>query len=87
MAVAKVMAAGNIVGLANHTVLRHASGRLIPIEDSAAPIRDGSNKLIGVVLVFRDATHERKTQEILRKTEKLAVNPQTGAVTPDTDND
>jgi signal transduction histidine kinase len=61
------------VGLANHTVLRNANGKLIPIEDSAAPIRDADHKLIGVVLVFRDATFERKSQEVLRKTEKLAA--------------
>jgi signal transduction histidine kinase len=28
---------------------------------------------VGVVLVFRDATHERKSQELLRKAEKLAA--------------
>jgi signal transduction histidine kinase len=71
--VRKVMELGGIVGLANHTVLQHADGRLIPIEDSAAPIRDDQGRLVGVVLVFRDATHERESQEILRKTEKLAA--------------
>ncbi|MDW5266863.1 MULTISPECIES: CHASE3 domain-containing protein [Acidobacteriaceae] len=71
--VKKVMELGRIVGLANHTVLRNANGNLIPIEDSAAPIRDADHKLIGVVLVFRDATLERKSQEVLRKTEKLAA--------------
>lgn len=69
----KVMELGRIVGLANHTVLRNANGNLIPIEDSAAPIRDADHNLIGVVLVFRDATFERKSQEVLRKTEKLAA--------------
>lgn len=69
----KVVEAGRVVGLANHTVLRGANGTLTPIEDSAAPIRDGKGKLVGVVLVFRDATAERKSQEILRKTEKLAA--------------
>src|SRR5664279_157494 len=69
----KVMALGRVVGLANHTVLQHANGSFIPIEDSAAPIRDNQNNLIGVVLVFRDATLERRAQEILRKTEKLAA--------------
>ena len=64
---------GHVIGLANHTVLRNTNGTLIPIQDSAAPIRDGNGKLIGVVLVFRDATHERKSQEVLRKTEKLAA--------------
>jgi PAS domain S-box-containing protein len=71
--VKKVMELGRIVGLANHTVLQNVDGTLIPIEDSAAPIRDADHKLIGVVLVFRDATLERKSQEVLRKTEKLAA--------------
>jgi PAS domain S-box-containing protein len=71
--VKKVMELGHIVGLANHTVLRNTNGTLTPIEDSAAPIRDGRDNLIGVVLVFRDATYERKSQEVLRKTEKLAA--------------
>jgi PAS domain S-box-containing protein len=71
--VKKVMELGRIVGLANHTVLQNTVGTFIPIEDSAAPIRDAQHKLIGVVLVFRDATFERKSQEVLRKTEKLAA--------------
>jgi PAS domain S-box-containing protein len=71
--VKKVMELGRVVGLANHTVLQKSDGTLIPIEDSAAPIRDGHNKLTGVVLVFRDATYERNSQEVLRKTEKLAA--------------
>ena len=71
--VRRVMKEGQVVGLANHTVLRHADGYMIPIEDSAAPIRDDRGNLIGVVLVFRDVTNERKSQELLRKTEKLAA--------------
>jgi PAS domain S-box-containing protein len=69
--VAKVMELGRIVGLANHTVLRNTNGAYTPIEDSAAPIRDHQDNLIGVVLVFRDATLERKTQAALRESEKL----------------
>jgi PAS domain S-box-containing protein len=71
--VKKVMELGRIVGLANHTVLQNTDGTFIPIEDSAAPIRDAEHKLMGVVLVFRDATFERKSQEVLRRTEKLAA--------------
>jgi len=71
--VARVVAEGRIVGLANHTVLRNTAGTMIPIEDSAAPLRDARGKLVGVVLVFRDASIERRTQEVLRKTEKLAA--------------
>ena len=69
----KVLEQGFIIGLANHTVLQHPDGTFTPIEDSAAPIRDARGKLVGVVMVFRDATHERKSQEVLRKTEKLAA--------------
>jgi PAS domain S-box-containing protein len=71
--VTKVMSLGVVVGLANHTALRHADGHLIPIEDSAAPIRDDQQQLIGVVLVFHDVAAERKSQEMVRKTEKLAA--------------
>src|SRR5581483_1109216 len=56
--VKKVMREGQVVGLANHTALKHPDGYLTPIEDSAAPIRDDRGRLIGVVLVFRDVTHE-----------------------------
>lgn len=68
-----VMQKGVTVGMANHTVLKRPDGTTIPIEDSAAPIRDDKNRLVGVVLVFRDASKERNAQEILRKTEKLAA--------------
>jgi PAS domain S-box-containing protein len=71
--VQQVLETGHVIGLANHTVLRRPDGSLLPITDSAAPIRDDCGDLIGVVLVFRDATDERKAQEILRKTEKLAA--------------
>jgi PAS domain S-box-containing protein len=69
----KVLALGSVVGLANHTVLRHRDGHLLPIEDSAAPIKDDSGRLIGVVLVFHDASRERNFQNVLRRTEKLAA--------------
>ena len=71
--VKKVVEMGIIVGLANHTVLQRSDGTFIPIEDSAAPIRDSYGKLVGVVLVFRDATPQRQSQELLRRTEKLAA--------------
>lgn len=69
----KVLALGCVVALANHTVLQHRAGHLLPIEDTAAPIRDDSGRLIGVVLVFHDASRERNLQEVLRRTEKLAT--------------
>lgn len=61
--VEKVLREGNIVGLANHTVLIARDGRAQPIDDSAAPIRNRVGDLLGVVLVFRDVT-ERRTAEL-----------------------
>ena len=71
--VKKVLEQGRIVGLANHTALQHRDGSMTPIEDSAAPIRNDNGAIVGVVLVFRDATYHRKSQEVLRKAEKLAA--------------
>ncbi len=67
-----------IVGLANHTLLITKDGLKIPIDDSAAPIRDMEGKVIGVVLVFRDVTEHRlvdkKIKEMAEMKEKFAAN-------------
>jgi diguanylate cyclase (GGDEF)-like protein/PAS domain S-box-containing protein len=59
----KVLETGNIVELANHTILISKDGLARPIEDSAAPIRDEKNEINGVVLVVRDFTEKKKRQE------------------------
>jgi len=64
-----VLREGNIVNLANHTALITRDGREIPIEDSAAPIKDSVGKIIGAVLVFHDVTEKRRAQEALRLTQ------------------
>lgn len=61
--VIKVFKNGSIVGLANHTILISKSGKEIPIADSAAPIKNEKNEIVGVVLVFRDQTKERKARK------------------------
>jgi PAS domain S-box-containing protein len=58
----RVIREGIVVGLANHTVLVRPDGAEVPIDDSAAPIRDAGGQVVGIVLVFRDIT-ERKTAE------------------------
>jgi PAS domain S-box-containing protein len=60
--VSKVLREGRVVGLANHTVLTSRDGRQIPIDDSAAPIRDRAGQIVGVVLVFRDITERREAE-------------------------
>ncbi|MEN6494678.1 MAG: PocR ligand-binding domain-containing protein [Thermoguttaceae bacterium] len=64
--VARVLREGAVVALANHTALVTRDGREIPIEDSAAPIRDRDGRIGGVVLVFYDVTAKRRAQEALR---------------------
>jgi PAS domain S-box-containing protein len=71
--IAKVKRLDRVVGLANHTVLVRKDGTELSIADSGAPIRDKNGDITGVVLVFRDITMERKTQDALIANEKLAV--------------
>jgi PAS domain S-box-containing protein len=68
--VVRVLKEGTVVGLANHTVLIAKGGAERPIEDSAAPVRDESGRLIGVVLVFRDVTEKRAPEVALQKNEE-----------------
>ncbi len=58
----RVIREGNAVGLVNHTKLVTRTGREVPIDDSAAPIRDANGALSGVVLVFRDITARREAE-------------------------
>ena len=60
--VARVLREGGIVGLANHTILIAQDGTEIPIDDSAAPIKQG-DRMEGVVLVFRDMRERRRAQQ------------------------
>ena len=71
--VEKVRRMKQVVGLANHTVLIARDSREHVIDDSAAPIMSGTEKMVGVVLVFRDVTEERQVQAALAASEKLAV--------------
>ena len=71
--VEKVKRLNRIVAVSNHTLLKQRDGTELFIDDSGAPIRDKAGALIGVVLVFRDITLARKSQEALLANEKLAV--------------
>jgi PAS domain S-box-containing protein len=62
---ALVMRTGHIVGLANHTLLISRDGVERPINDSAAPILDDAGRILGVVLVFRDVTEQRRADEAI----------------------
>jgi len=72
--VTKVLIKGAIVGLANHTLLIARNGREIPIDDSAAPIKDSQGRITGVVLVFRDITERNRAELEREKAERAILN-------------
>ncbi len=69
-----VLATGEIHGLANHTLLIARDGTEHAIADSAAPIRDRDDRVLGVVLVFRDVTTERMAQRELDRFFSLSLD-------------
>lgn len=68
--VERVFATGQVVGLANHTLLLSRDGAEYQIADSAAPMHDVDGQLAGAVLVFRDVTQEYAQAERLRRSEE-----------------
>jgi PAS domain S-box-containing protein len=65
----KVLRAGRVVRLANHTLLIRRNGSSVPIDDSGAPIRNDRAEITGVVLVFKDITEKKEIERILRESE------------------
>jgi len=67
----KTIKTGLIEGLNKDSILitRHKEERFVSASSSS--IRDKEGKVIGVVLVFRDITERKKTEEELLKTQKL----------------
>lgn len=59
----QVFERGEIVELANHTLLITKDGNEIPIEDTAAPIKDETGAISGCVLVFRDSSERKERQK------------------------
>ncbi|MBI3802920.1 MAG: PAS domain S-box protein [Nitrospirae bacterium] len=69
--VQEVLETGEVVALANHTLLIARDGKEHAIADSAAPIRDREGRIIGVVLVFRDVTEKERMEGEFLKTSTL----------------
>lgn len=58
----QVLQSGTTVELENHTMLRRRDGNIVPINDSAAPIRNEKGQSFGAVMVFRDISHDAEQQ-------------------------
>nr|WP_315428484.1 EAL domain-containing protein [uncultured Albidiferax sp.] len=67
--VQRVMERGEVVVLANHTALLARGGAEYQIADSAAPIRNASGQVVGVVLVFSDVSEAYRIRNILQENE------------------
>ncbi len=69
--VQKTLESGRTIEFAERPLLLERDGVRRVIADSSAPIRDRENRIIGIVLVFRDITEKLKTDEELIKMQKL----------------
>ena len=70
----RVLREGQVVGLANHTVLISKAGKEFPIDDSGAPIAGSGGDISGVVLVFRDVSERRRALDTARRLAAIIEN-------------
>ena len=66
----KALETGDKVALGNHIILIAKDGRKIPIDDSAAPIKDEKGNVTGAVLVFHDIIERKQAEWELRNSEE-----------------
>ncbi|MEA3347699.1 MAG: ATP-binding protein [Pseudomonadota bacterium] len=73
--------------MGKHTLLLSREGTEYDIEDSAAPIRDSRNRVIGVVLVFRDVTAKLKSEHEIQRIRQLeSIGTLAGGIAHDFNN-
>ncbi|MFO7977771.1 MAG: PAS domain S-box protein [Bacteroidales bacterium] len=66
----QVLANKTTIKLSHEALLVTKEGSRVPLADSAAPILDEEENLMGMVLVFRDQTQEREAEKKLRESEE-----------------
>lgn len=69
--VAKVLREGKLVGLGNHTCLISRTGQETPVDDSGALIRSPDGDIIGVILVFRDVSRRKQSEQRSRRLQSV----------------
>jgi|GEM_PF-1335055 len=78
---------------AEPVLLKAKNGKLIPISDSGAQVKDVNGEIFGSVIVFRDQTKTRETERLIRESEQkyksvfsnnhtvmLLIDPATGFI-------
>jgi PAS domain S-box-containing protein len=65
----RAMTEGVVITLGEGRCLRTRDGRLIPVDDSLAPIRDDRGFVTGCIVIFRDNTTHREAEKERRRLE------------------
>ena len=68
-----VRSARPVLSVSSYVALISRSGQEYPIELTGSPLLNDRNQLVGVVVVFRDITRRRQTEQTLRSNERLAL--------------
>jgi len=75
------------VTLREHPMMVSRSGAEVPIEQSAAPVREDSGRIRGGILVFRDISKRRRLEEQVTQAQKMdAVGRLAGGIAGDFNN-
>ena len=65
-----------VVSLPENIHLISKSGGQVPIDDSLAPVQIESGRILGSILVFRDATRRRQNEAALLESERQRLQAQ-----------
>ena len=80
--ITQAIATGETQAMPGDTLLISKKGEKIPVADSAVPLKNDRDKIIGCVVVFRDATREREIDRMKSEFVSLASHqlktPMTG---------
>lgn len=73
----RVVAGGRVTDY--ETVRKHKDGSLMDISITMSPIRDRHGNIIAIASIVRDIRERKRTEEVLRKSDKLSVAAQMAA--------
>jgi two-component system cell cycle sensor histidine kinase/response regulator CckA len=66
----------SVVSLPENTCVISKSNEQVPVDDSMAPIQTDSGRIVGAILVFRDATRRKQHEAALLESERQLLHSQ-----------